>query len=106
MPFSNKEKQAVWFHNWYLQHRKERIALAKQQRVNDREWFRALKRTLVCLHCGEDDARCLDFHHRDPSTKLGVVSNMCVRGRKAVLAEIEKCDVLCANCHRKIHVAV
>lgn len=56
-----------------------------------------------CLFCGEDDPDVLDFHHtRD---KLFHVSNGWRRyGTEKVRAELEKCVIVCANCHRKIHV--
>ena len=43
-----------------------------------------------------------DFHHLDPSTKIDNVSCMCLGKRKdsIILAEIAKCILLCANCHR------
>ena len=49
-----------------------------------------------------DDYRVLDFDHIDPKTKAFNVSDCVRRGmsRKTVLAEIQKCQVLCANCHR------
>jgi predicted HNH restriction endonuclease len=54
--------------------------------------------------CGESRSACLDFHHRDPSTKVASISKLLVLGRlKDLWEEIEKCDVLCANCHRKSH---
>ena len=56
-----------------------------------------------CVKCGEPDISCLDFHHRDPGSKLGHVGEFRKFGMKRLLAEIEKCDVLCANCHRKHH---
>lgn len=54
--------------------------------------------------CGESDIRCLDFHHRDPATKLSGINKM-IRDNysmEVVEAEIAKCDVICANCHRKL----
>ncbi len=56
-----------------------------------------------CIKCEEKDAACLDFHHRDPSTKEGQIGEFRKFGVKHLLAEIAKCDVLCANCHRKHH---
>ena len=56
-----------------------------------------------CVDCGEDDIRCLDFDHRVPSDKLANVSQLVslhVRWQR-ILDEIAKCDVRCANCHRK-----
>ena len=57
-----------------------------------------------CIICGEDDIRVLEFDHRDPSTKHHCVSLLANNGGyvwATVLKEIQKCDVLCANCHRR-----
>lgn len=55
-----------------------------------------------CIKCGEDDILVLDFHHRDPSNKKYVVSLMISRNCVATIQEeLDKCDILCANCHRK-----
>jgi len=57
-----------------------------------------------CVRCGESDLACLDFHHRDNgTTKDADIATMRRFGTKRLLAEIAKCDVLCANCHRKHH---
>lgn len=56
-----------------------------------------------CRVCGETDASCLDFHHRDPTTKEGHIGEFRKFGTARLLAEIAKCDVLCSNCHRKFH---
>ncbi len=59
-----------------------------------------------CSVCGFHDPRALEFHHRDRSTKthtIGVLVNSAA-DVGVLLAEIEKCDILCANCH-KIHHA-
>ena len=49
-----------------------------------------------------NDLRCLEFDHRERSEKRYNVTKM-VDLRKTwseILAEIEKCDVRCSNCHR------
>ena len=57
-----------------------------------------------CSMCGEMDIRCLDMHHRDPSTKLFTLSmSNWARSMKSWVEEVAKCDVLCSNCHRKLH---
>lgn len=55
-----------------------------------------------CLDCGAKDLRVLDFDHRDPSHKHAGIGLMLSGGWTwaSMLAEIEKCDVRCANCHR------
>ncbi len=59
-----------------------------------------------CLDCGYADCvAAFDFHHRDASTKtfaLAEFSGSLQRLRE----ETEKCDLLCANCHRVRHAAV
>lgn len=54
------------------------------------------------MDCGLDDFRVLDFHHRNPLEKSFEISTKATGGWgiKTLLKEIEKCDVLCANCHR------
>ena len=56
-----------------------------------------------CIRCGESDLACLDFHHRDPSEKEGHIGYIRRFSIERIKAEIAKCDVLCANCHRKHH---
>jgi hypothetical protein len=56
-----------------------------------------------CLDCGYAGAPAVfEFHHRDPATKsftLGEFSGAL----EPLLREVEKCDLLCANCHRIRH---
>jgi hypothetical protein len=56
-----------------------------------------------CVDCGESDPVVLEFDHRDATTKFRAVAQM-IEARYAwstILEEIEKCDVRCANCHRR-----
>jgi len=66
-----------------------------------------------CSKCGYDKCwAVLDFHHRDPDTKEYAVSRFIRRKKlnikniKEAFKEIDKCDVLCANCHRELHYNV
>ena len=55
-----------------------------------------------CVDCGETSRAILEFDHRDPAQKRLPVSRLAESGGwRTVLQEIEKCDVRCANCHRK-----
>ena len=57
-----------------------------------------------CIKCGEDRLPCLDYHHRDgKADKVGDMARMRRFSIQRLLAEIAKCDVLCANCHRWHH---
>jgi hypothetical protein len=67
-------------------------------------WFENIKKQYHCLMCKTKDYRVLDFHHRDPTTKVDRVAHMLDRASKTkILNEIKKCDCLCSNCHRILH---
>ena len=46
---------------------------------------------------------CLDFHHRNPSEKEYAWNDMINLSDEQILEELEKCDVLCKNCHAELH---
>lgn len=54
-----------------------------------------------CIDCGESDPIVLEFDHR--SDKEFTISHFphCGGSVQRLLAEIDKCDVRCANCHRR-----
>lgn len=53
-----------------------------------------------CTDCGVSyPPYVMHFDHRDPSTKLFNVGKMGGHPMATVLAEVEKCDLVCANCH-------
>lgn len=59
-----------------------------------------------CVDCGETDVRCLDLDHRDGTQKIDDVARLIGNALSwtRILAEIDKCDVRCANCHRRITI--
>jgi hypothetical protein len=60
----------------------------------------AVLRDRPCVDCGERDPLVLEFDHlRDKS--FNIAHSLRNRSWQAVLAEIEKCEVVCANCHRR-----
>lgn len=69
-----------------------------------KEIVKEYKETHPCVDCGEEDIRVLQFDHRDPSEKLDKINNILSnKGIAALMAEIAKCDVRCANCHQRRH---
>lgn len=54
-----------------------------------------------CIDCGEADLDVLQFDHRQPTATDRVVTGMLTYSIDSITAEIEKCDVRCANCHTR-----
>jgi len=81
------------------------IQNAAKRKIEMKDWFENLKSGLKCKNCPENHPACLQFHHRDPSQKDLAISSAMQSGwgKKRILEEIDKCDVLCANCHFKHH---
>ena len=79
----------------------DQAAMVKRRLRHERtlaliEYFR----THPCVQCGEADPVVLEFDHlRDKL--FNVSAGLGNRNWESVLAEIEKCEVVCANCHRR-----
>lgn len=89
-------------HKRYYERNKERyIVNAKRTRSRLKVLLHESK-DVPCMDCGQKFPPCvMDFDHRDPDTKLFNVSQMMTGGSIVRMrAEIAKCDVVCANCHR------
>lgn len=58
-----------------------------------------------CNKCGYD--KCIDvleFHHKDSTQKdFAISSKGITRSWGKIKIELDKCDLLCANCHRELH---
>lgn len=105
MPYSNNEDNKAAQRRFYEKHphrQREKVAARKAE---NKVWFATYRAALSCSRCPESHPATLDFHHRDRSEKDRSVSVMVARGmsKTSILREIAKCDVLCANCHRKLH---
>lgn len=75
-----------------------------RRRAEKKAWKCDYFSTHPCVDCGEADPIVLEFDHRFGENKLfeiGALSRN--KGWKAILLEVSKCDVRCANCHRRRH---
>jgi len=80
---------------------KERKARnATTRRVGVKNWIWDFLSSHPCIDCGESDPVVLEFDHQ--GDKLYDVANMLHwHGLDSVKAEVAKCEVRCANCHRR-----
>ena len=62
----------------------------------------------ICSCCGLIDAPLVyDFHHLDPNTKdFGLSYKGSTRSFDKLKIEVDKCILLCKNCHAEIHAAI
>lgn len=59
-----------------------------------------------CQICGYNKHFCaLDFHHQDPSEKEANIADLTYSDWEFVKEELDKCILVCANCHRELHFA-
>jgi hypothetical protein len=89
----------------YLNNRQYYYLENKRLRESRKKWFKGYRLTLECSKCGEKNIACLDFHHKNALKKDIGIAEAVNRGWsiKRIEGEIKKCDVLCSNCHRKLH---
>ena len=63
-----------------------------------------IKKKYGCSFCDEREPCVLDFHHVDPNTKEMSVSALASnKSKERLVNEINRCAVVCSNCHRKLH---
>ena len=103
-----KKSQAESSRKHYILNRAARIADKKARKKRNHDFVQEYKKTHSCIRCGESETCCLDFHHIDPAKKFRVLGGMADRGfsLERIKIEILKCEILCANCHRKFHHGV
>ena len=102
-------KNAYWckkcFSNYYKENRQHRINMSNSYIKRNLDFVKKIKNNSLCTKCGFDNPIALDFHHRDPNQKSFELSGSSVGGRslETIQEELDKCDILCANCHRILH---
>lgn len=102
---SRLDKRAAVTRKWQAKN-KEHQSEYQKRRLGERiELFKRIKMERGCAHCGMKDWRCLEFHHRDPSEKEFTLATAKGTTMKRLEAEIAKCEVVCANCHRIHHTS-
>ncbi len=94
--------------NYYHQNRDRQLGLAKKRKlkyIEERKGFLSEIKNKACFDCGEKyPSWVMDFDHRDGKMKIASVSKLAFRtisSFEKLKEEIEKCDLVCANCHRQ-----
>jgi hypothetical protein len=97
---------ALYRRQHYVRNRDRYFGQARAQTLRKRaDALQRIRSHLLshhCVDCGETEIAALDFDHVDPSNKITEIGTMVGhQGWAAIKAEITKCVVRCANCHRR-----
>lgn len=98
----NKIKSASYYEKNKVKHK--RVCGLRRDRIKleNKQWIIEYLTTNGCVDCPERDIRCLEFDHVR-GNKSNNISSLLTDGcsLETLKREIAKCDVRCANCHRK-----
>ncbi len=72
----------------------------RQMAIERTDWLLEFFLANPCADCGETDAVVLEFDHLWDK-KFSIASNFYTKPWDDILEEIAKCEVVCANCHRR-----
>lgn len=101
----NKEKINERDKQYYQDNKEKRNEYTKQHHKkhsdNRRHFIDSFKHH--CLICGYRDKPALVFHHRDPREKTFAIASKRTITFESFQKEIDKCTVLCSNCHLIFH---
>lgn len=105
MPYKDKSKQAIAAAKHYRDnhHIYKARAVAHTNRIRDviRAWLLSYLLIHPCIDCGEPDPIVLEFDHRSRADKRFAVKDFGNFSLPVVQTEVNKCDIRCANCHRR-----
>lgn len=89
-------------HNNYMNNKDNYKRRSSKRKQENRSFITELK-SKPCMDCKQTfPPVVMEFDHKDPSKKIMNISKMIDRGcsKEAILLEVAKCELVCANCHR------
>jgi hypothetical protein len=99
-PFDERARESRRKH--YYNNKEQYLERNRKVKEKMTEHLREIK-DVPCMDCGvKYPYYVMDLDHRDPSEKSGNINRILGNGSwKKFLEEIDKCDVVCSNCHRE-----
>lgn len=84
--------------------RQNAVKTRSEQQKEENQNIVNLRKSCGCQKCGEKRLYLMEFHHINAEDKINNIAHMIKSASKETLiAELDKCLVLCANCHREFH---
>ncbi len=101
-----KQKRSESWQKYYYKHgnKYRHRAISRNRKIKDnlKKQMLSYLQDKCCVSCGIEDSRVLEFDHIDPDSKSASISRLInsTTNWDNVLQEINKCQILCANCHK------
>lgn len=98
------EERRVYDRKWYAKHKKRIHSKKRFQNLSWqkalRDWMRRMKQS-PCKDCGQKfPPECMQFDHVRGCKKASIADLVSSSvAKEMILREIEKCELVCANCH-------
>jgi hypothetical protein len=111
MPTQDIEKRRGYSADWYADNKSVAAERNRARRTANKRKIDEYKLAKGCAQCGYDRcAAALEAHH-PAGTKDSLESTvalMAKRGRSwvSIEEELNKCEIVCANCHREFHAGL
>jgi hypothetical protein len=96
---THRKEAAEYSAKYQAEHPQQRKEIQARRYQRLKEALRWYNLTHPCVDCGEKDPIVLEFDHLPQFKKLGSPYNF--KSLAKVWAEIQKCEVVCANCHAR-----
>jgi transcription elongation factor Elf1 len=105
MPFKDLNKKRAYARELYQKQRNLAVKRVSRRKKEIKKWIEDYKKMLKCSSCGENHPGTLDFHHKNQKDKEKGICYFVSNGYSIykIKNEIQKCQTLCSNCHRKLH---
>jgi hypothetical protein len=103
MAYKNYEDQKASWRKHYANNKEYYYKRNIRRKEETRQWLASLKENTPCSICNSIYPQtAMDWHHRNPKEKSFTIaaSINCGYGKEKILKEVEKCDLVCAVCHR------
>jgi hypothetical protein len=101
MPYKDPKQQKAAQKAWYERNKDLTYERTKSSREKRKEIIRKIKESSPCADCDMSyPYYIMHFDHLDYKIKIDKISNLIqTKKMKVVLEEIEKCELVCSNCH-------
>ena len=101
MPYKDKQKYNAYSNHWNKTHRKTINVTKKFVKIRNRVFIDEAKNK-PCMDCNNMFPPCvMDFDHvRDKKSFIVSAGTDCAYSLIKIQKEIDKCDLVCSNCHR------